>query len=330
VLSRRAPGQTLVSPAAVCDQAGRRRFGVRVRPGQLFVVVGFGLALAVGEAGQVFAQPVAAAPEDPYERFNRRIYEQSTGADTRFFLPVAKTYHRLTPGLIGKAIHNFLTNLSEPVIIANDILQARFKAAGHDFLRLTANSLAGIGGLIDVATPAGLPHHDNDFGITLGVWGVPAGPYLFLPLLGPSTVRDAIGRGVDIVADPLNFVRFPGRLTLQYSTTVVGAFDNRIRAQDDMDALLSGAADPYATLRSVYLQSREAQVRGEDAAPVLPDMDAPASPPAGQPAPGPSSRLDPPPPAAAPAEEALADPDRPIMTARPYDRQGAALLAALD
>jgi phospholipid-binding lipoprotein MlaA len=320
-----------------------------VRPGQLFVVIGFGLALAVGEAR---AQPPAAEPapaatpppEDPFERLNRRIYVQSTGADTKYFLPLAKAYHRLAPGPIGEAIHNFITNLSEPVIIANDILQARFKAAGRDFLRLTANSLAGIGGLIDVATPAGLPFHDNDFGITLGVWGVRPGPYLFLPVLGPSTVRDAIGKAVDTVADPLNFVRFPGRLTLQYSTTVVGALDNRIRSQDDMDALLSGAADPYATLRSVYLQSRESQVRGDDVTPTLPDIDSGPPPPTDStPAPGPSaqaapSALEPPvaiptaavAPVAAPAEEALAGPDRPIMTARPYDRQGTALLAALD
>ena len=322
-----------------------------MRPGQLFVVVGFGLTLAVGEARAqppTAEAPAAAPPEDPYERINRRIYEQSTGADTKYFLPLAKAYHRLAPGPIGEAIHNFLTNLSEPVIIGNDILQARFKAAGRDFLRLTANSLAGIGGLIDVATPAGLPFHDNDFGITLGVWGVRPGPYLFLPLLGPSTVRDAIGKAVDTVADPLNFVRFPGRLTLQYSSTIVGALDNRIRAQDDMDALLSGAADPYATLRSVYLQSRESQVRGDDATPTLPDMDSGPPPPADStPAPGPSSQAAPSAlspmvavpaaavaptsaPAAAPADEALADPDRPIMTARQYDRQGTALYAALD
>jgi phospholipid-binding lipoprotein MlaA len=319
-----------------------------VRPGQLLVVVGFGLTLAAGAA---HAQPLGTAPpsEDPYERINRRIYAQSIGADVKYFLPLAKAYHRLSPGPVGEAIHNFLTNISEPVIIANDILQGRLKVAGHDFLRLTANSLAGIGGLIDVATPAGLPHHDNDFGITLGVWGVRPGPYLFLPVLGPSTVRDAIGKAVDVFADPLNFVRFPGRLTLQYSTTVVGALDNRIRSQDDMDALLSGAADPYATLRSVYLQSREAQVRGDDATPTLPDIDS-GPPPADDttPTPGPTSEAAPSalePPAASPAvaiapivspavatptEEALADPDRPIMTARPYDRQAAALYAALN
>jgi phospholipid-binding lipoprotein MlaA len=312
-----------------------------LRPGQLFVVVGVGLALAVGEAGHASAQTRSGAAqppaEDPFERLNRRIYDSSSGADTRFFLPAAKFYRRLTPGPIGSAIHNVIVNLSEPVVIANDLLQARFKSAGRDLLRLTANSLAGFGGLMDVATPAGLPHNDNDFGVTLGVWGVRPGPYLFLPLLGPSTVRDAIGKGVDIAADPLNFMRFPGRLTLQVSTSVVGALDDRIRAQSDMDALLSGAADPYATLRSVYLQSREAQVRGGGAAPVLPDMDE--GPPA--PAPGPTSSAAPMPaaPAAAPAapvladaatQAALADPDRPIMTARPYDRPGAAQLAALD
>ena len=306
-----------------------------MRPGHLFVLCGFGLALAALDCGAASAQ--TASPDDPYEHVNRRLYESSSGADSRIFLPIAKLYHALTPGPIGEAIHNVITNLSEPVVIANDILQARFKRAGRDMLRLTANSLAGFGGLMDVAGKAGLTHQDNDFGVTLGVWGVPPGPYLFLPLLGPSTVRDAIGAGVDGVASPLYFVRFPGRLTLSVSTQVVGALDLRIRSQGDMDALLSGAADPYATLRSVYLQSREAEIRGESAAPVLPPIDEPE--PAAPPAAAPSADLQPAaPPAAAVAPAALAaadpgltDPDRPIATARPYDRGGAAAqFAALD
>jgi phospholipid-binding lipoprotein MlaA len=301
-----------------------------LRPGPLFVVCGLGLALAA--SGAAAAQ--TPSPDDPYEGFNRRVYEGSMGADTRIFLPVAKVYHALTPGLIGLAIHNVLVNLSEPLVIANDILQGRFKMAGRDTLRLTANSLAGFGGIMDVAGKAGLTHHDNDFGVTLGTWGVPPGPYLFLPLIGPTTVRDAIGFGVDGVADPLNFVRFPGRLTLRISSQVVGTLDTRIRSQGDMDALLSGAADPYATLRSVYLQQREAEVRGDSAPVILPPIDdpepAPAAP-AVAPAPSPSADLH----AATPSplameQTGLTDPDRPIATARPFDRDGATQLAALD
>jgi phospholipid-binding lipoprotein MlaA len=303
-----------------------------LRPGHLFVLCGLGLALAL-DAGAAGAQ--TASPDDPYEGLNRRVYEGSTGADTHIFLPIARVYHALTPGLIGKAIHNVITNLSEPVVIANDILQARFRMAGRDTLRLTANSLAGLAGIIDVAARAGLPHHDNDFGVTLGVWGAPPGPYLFLPLLGPSTVRDAIGKGVDSVANPLNFFRFPGRLTLAVSSQVVGTLDERIRSQGDMDALLSGAADPYATLRSVYLQSREAEVRGESAPVVLPPIDEPepAAPPAPAPSTSPSAGLQPaaPMPTAFAADATgLSDPDRPIATARPCDREGAAQFAALD
>ncbi len=301
-----------------------------MRPGPFFVVCGLGLTLALAASGGAAAQ----TPDDPYEGLNRRVYAASEGADARIFLPIAKVYHALTPGLIGRAIHNVIVNLSEPVVIANDILQGRFKMAGRDTLRLTANSLAGFGGIMDVAGRAGLPHHDNDFGITLGTWGVPPGPYLFLPLLGPSTVRDALGAGVDGVADPLNYFRFPGRLTLRVSSQVVGTLDVRLRSQGDLDALLSGATDPYATLRSVYLQQREAEVRGESAPVILPPIDDPeptAPPPSQAPAASPSAEL----PAATPAspaieESGLSDPDRPIATARPFDRDGATQLAALD
>jgi phospholipid-binding lipoprotein MlaA len=306
-------------------------------------VVGFGVAL--GAASVAAAQPPASAPsrDDPYETLNRKLYSQSIVADKRFFLPLARVYHALTPGLIGVAIHNVVTNLSEPVVIFNDILQARLKWAGRDTLRLTANSLAGFGGIMDVAGKAGLPHRDNDFGVTLGVWGARPGPYLFLPFVGPSTVRDAIGKGVDGVMAPLNYIRFPGRLTLNISSQAVGALDERIRSQGDMDALLSSAADPYATLRSVYLQSREAEVRGETA-PILPDLDEGPPPPASTPDAAPPGNETAPPsspsaeaaPAAPSAEQAArdaayADPDLPIMTARPFDREnGPAQLAAAD
>ncbi len=322
-----------------------------MRSGQIFVVVGLGLALAAGGTRQATAQgaPRATAsgarrplnhptPGDPYERFNRRVYATSMAFDRRYFLPLARVYGELTGGFVGKAIHNVLTNLSEPVIIANDVLQARFKEAGRDFVRLTTNSLVGWGGLIDVATRVGLPQHENDFGVTLGVWGVRPGPYLFLPVLGPSTVRDAIGQGVDLAADPLNFIRFPGEVATVATTTVVGALDTRIQSETEMNALLTDAADPYATLRSVYLQSREAQVRGEGATPALPQLppmdDEPAPPPAGAtPAPSPSAKGAPAPTAASVgerADEAVADPDQPIVTARRFDRDDPTRLAALD
>jgi phospholipid-binding lipoprotein MlaA len=110
-------------------------------------------------------------PEDPFEHMNRGFYAGHNGLDRTFFLPLAKLYRFLTPGLIGQAIHNGVQNLSEPVIVANDILQGRLKQAARDGVRVVANSTAGFLGIIDVAKKAGIPHQDNDFGITLGKWG---------------------------------------------------------------------------------------------------------------------------------------------------------------
>jgi phospholipid-binding lipoprotein MlaA len=264
----------------------------------------------------------AATPEDPYEASNRQAYAAHFKLDRWILAPLARLYHALTPGPIGKAIHNVVSNLSEPIIIANDVLQFRLKRALHDTLRVTANSTAGILGLMDVATPAGLPHQDNDFGITLGRWGVGPGPYLFIPLVGPTTVRDAIGVGADVVLNPLNFLSYPQKAAIAVSTQTVGGLDVLQQHEDQLHALLADAADPYATLRSVYLQSRAAAVSGEDAAdlPVIEDEPSaaePAPPPADSatppppPAPGPSTGAAPAPPAAAPDAPAAAPPNQP-------------------
>ena len=300
-------------------------------------------ALLIGDAAYADPAPANGAPppEDPFESMNRGFYAGHNGLDRTFFLPLAKLYRALTPGFIGKAIHNGVTNLAEPVVVANDILQGRLKQATHDALRITANSTAGFLGMMDVATPAGLPHHDNDFGVTLGRWGVKPGPYLFVPLLGPTTVRDTIGQVADIFLNPLLYMRFPGHMTLEITSPIVSGLDTRYRAEPGLQNILSQATDPYATLRSVYLQNREALVRGDDAAPILPPLDEPppndqnAPPPASSGAPGSSDQGAPPPnqtspppapSAAAPVSESLAeaapDPDAPIATARPYDLQG--------
>jgi phospholipid-binding lipoprotein MlaA len=187
------------------------------------------------------------------------------------------------------------------------------------------NTVFGIGGLADVAVKQGLPHRDNDFGVTMGRWGVRPGPYLFLPFVGPSDLRDAIGMGADVALNPLTYIRFPGRITTEISTTVIGGLDSRVRSEGDLEAVTGDAADPYATIRSLYLQQREAMVRGEDAAPDLAPIDdpAPTTEPAASPAPAPSAMLDAPaaPIAIAAADRAMAtaDPDAPMVTAQPCD-----------
>jgi phospholipid-binding lipoprotein MlaA len=301
-----------------------------LRPRCLFLLAGLSAAILAGEVR-------AATPGDPLEKMNRRFYASAEAADRKFVRPLAHFYGRLTPGPIGEGLHNFVTYLSEPAVIANDLLQARFVHAGNDLARLVTNSI--LAGFVDFAKGEGLPHHDNDFGVTLGRWGVGPGPYLYLPFLGPSTVRDAIGHGADAAMNPLDYVRFPGRLSLDISSQVVGGLDMRIRAEGDLEALTVGAADPYATLRSVYLQSREAAIRGESAAPILPPLDEPAAAPAttpteSAPAPSPSASADPhpAPDAAAPQPTtvlAADDPDAPIATAQPCDRTAAATALAM-
>ena len=299
-----------------------------MRPRLLISLLGFGVAFV---AADVHAQ----TPDDPYEGLNRRLYISTTHL-SRFLRPLVGLYRILTPGPIGIAIHNVLTTLGEPVVIANDVLQARLPAGARDAARFVTNATVGIGGMIDVASRHGLQHHENDFGITLGVWGAKPGPYLFLPFLGPSSVRDGIGLGVDVLLSPLTYMRFPGRLTLEYTTTVVGGIDRIQNSAGQLEALTADAADPYATLRSVYLQSREAEVRGESAAPELPPIDDPAAP--AQTTPSPSAFSDPNPstttgPNIRPVQEAAAsDLDAPMATAFPRDTDQSAprYLAAAD
>jgi phospholipid-binding lipoprotein MlaA len=298
----------------------------------LYAAIGVSIELGFAIGGRPAA---AATPGDPFEATNRRIYASSSAADRRFLLPLSRLYQRLTPGVFGKALHNIFTNLSEPEVIANYILQARLKQAAHEGLRFVANSTAGCLGIIDVAGRSGLAHHDNDFGVTMGVWGVKPGPYLYLPVLGPSTVRDAIGKGADLLLDPLTYIRYPYRRTVSITVNVLSGLDQRARAEADLEPLLSGAADPYATLRSVYLQNREAMVRGEAATPPLPPLDepAPGSAPSAEPPPAqitPSALegvplVQPPPPTVVSVNDdapVLIDFDAPIRTARRADFEG--------
>jgi phospholipid-binding lipoprotein MlaA len=275
----------------------------------------------------------AATPEDPWESANRARYDAHGSIDRNIILPLAKLYHALTPGIIGQGIHNVLVELSEPMTFANDVLQARPKRATRTAARFAVNALAGFGGLIDVAAKGNTPHRDNDFGITLGVWGMKPGPYLFAPLLGPTTVRDLAGTFVELVADPRNYVAYRSHLKIDLSTAVAGALDKRDRAEADLQTLLRDSADPYATLRSAYLQDRQANVEDREAPPAdLPDIQSAPTDTGAPPPPSPDGttpspeNTQPPPagPAPAPAPQAAAptagtlasaDLDAPMTTA---------------
>lgn len=215
--------------------------------------------------------PTVAAPAsaietganpDPWEGTNRKLFGIYQGLDRTAIRPSAIFYKRATPRPIRTGLHNAFSNLGEPVIFINDVLQVRFKDAGTTLGRFALNSTIGLAGLLDPATDAGLEYHANGFGTTLGRYGTPAGPYLFIPILGPSDVRDAIGSGIDALTDPLTWINFSGRTGLGIGRGVIGGLDARANADPQLKVIYSTATDPYASIRSLYLQNRQSQITG--------------------------------------------------------------------
>ena len=200
---------------------------------------------------------------DPLEGFNRRMFSAFQKTDRKIVRPVALAYRHVVPKPVRSGLRNVLSNLNEPIVFLNDLLQLKPGRAVKTLIRFLANSTIGIGGLVDVAkTPAvRLPHHDNGFGNTLAYYGVGPGPYLFLPFVGPTTLRDLIGGQGDGFVLPLTVGKPFNRWQYQVPKGIVTALDQRAESDDDMKALLDGAIDPYATLRSVYLQNRTADIR---------------------------------------------------------------------
>lgn len=198
---------------------------------------------------------------DPLEPTNRVIYEINDGIDVVILRPLALAYRAVVPDIARTGVRNVLDNLSSPVVLANDMMQGKPKRAGDTFMRLVINSTLGIAGLFDVAGELGWPKHGSDFGMTLAVWGLGEGPYLYLPLFGPSNPRDGLGRGVDIAMDPFTWV---GQGTtvdaLGYARTGINIVDIRSRFLDDLDRTKAQALDPYATIRSLYRQNRRATI----------------------------------------------------------------------
>jgi len=195
-------------------------------------------------------------PRDPFERVNRVTFKFNDVLDRHIVRPVAVGYRKVTPDVMQTGITNFFTNLTQPRQIVNNVLQGKFKPALSDTGRFLLNSTLGVGGLFDPASDAGLARSDEDFGQTLGKWGVPSGPYVVIPFYGPSTIRDGIGSAADIFTDPINYVEED---KIRYSVWAFDLLDTRARLLD-ADQALRGAFDPYAFLRNVYLQRRAYQV----------------------------------------------------------------------
>ncbi|MDG6094021.1 VacJ family lipoprotein [Acetobacter sp. AN02] len=196
---------------------------------------------------------------DPYESLNRKMYGLTTTVDKYTTRPVAKAYVWAVPRPVRQAFGNMIQTMNEPVVFFNDVGAGKPRRAGDSFARWVINMTAGLGGFIDVAKYAGFPHHDNDAGLTLATWGISSGPYLFLPMMGPSSLRDGIGYGLDQGLSPWNYVpRGYGLVTFNWAYNMLGIINGRADHLNDLDQLQRDALDPYATIRSAYQQQRKA------------------------------------------------------------------------
>ncbi len=248
---------------------------------------------ATGAAHAQEAPPQEAPRADPFESFNRAMFSFNATVDYYALEPVAKGYRAVTPRFFRTGVSNALSNLAAPVTFANDVLQAEPTRAGTTLARFGINSTVGVVGLFDVAKGMGLDKHTEDFGQTLGRWGVGPGPYLVLPLFGPSTVRDGTGRIVDIAFDPLNYAEFEGDDAVRVTRTVLGVVSAREGAIEAIDSLKATALDPYVSTRSTYLLLRESAVQnGQTSVQDLPDFEEIPS--ASEPAPAPAPATTPP------------------------------------
>lgn len=195
-----------------------------------------------------------ANPADPLEPFNRGVSTFNDNLDKYALKPVAEGYQDYIPSPVRTAVGNFFSNVSDVYSAANNLLQGKPSRAAEDTMRVAINSVLGLGGLIDIATPAGLPKYKEDFGQTMGVWGVPPGPYLVLPLFGPSSVRDGTGMVVDRFMDPTTYIS-PWYASL--SVSAVRVVDGRAQLLGATSLIEAAALDKYAFLRDSYLQRRE-------------------------------------------------------------------------
>jgi phospholipid-binding lipoprotein MlaA len=231
------------------------------------------LAVSLALSGCSTPSAESLAQHDPWEKTNRDTFAFDVWVEHNVAEPVDDGYRAVIPAPAREGIHNVTTNLHEPIVLANDVLQGDGKKTVRTLGRIVINSTIGLGGLIDVAGKIGIPYHDNDFGITLGQGGIAEGSYLVLPFVGPMPPRDLVGSAVDGAFDPFNYARFPGRHTFLYSRSGLRVLDTIDQQRDQFDTIERSSIDFYATTRNLYRQSRDARIKGDDAATTqLPDL----------------------------------------------------------
>ena len=226
------------------------------RPSRLPVVIGFLLTCVLFIGGCATA-PGRTSTDDPWQGFNRRIYKFNDVVDRATLKPVAQGYRKITPQWMRTGVNNFFNNLKLPWTMVNDLLQGKPREMAQNTCRLMLNTTVGLGGFIDVAGRLDLNKQDEDFGQTLAVWGVPSGPYLVLPFLGPSTVRDGFGRVPDYYGGPVRYVQIPWETRAAISALDVVQTREKLLVVDDT---LNQAYDKYGVMRDAWLQRREYQI----------------------------------------------------------------------
>ena len=198
-----------------------------------------------------------ANPRDPLEPFNRKMMEFNEGVDSIVLKPVATVYRREVPALVRTGVSNFFGNVGDAWSFVNSALQFKFQNAAENLMRFNVNTFLGLGGILDIASELNIERHREDFGQTLGRWGVPAGPFVMLPIFGPSTVRDALALPIDRNFNPLTLIDPAGLRTGFYALNAIDARSNLLRASSVLD---EAALDKYSFTRDAYLQRRRAEV----------------------------------------------------------------------
>jgi len=210
---------------------------------------------------------------DPFEPFNRVMFNTTLVVDKVLLRPTAIVYRTVIPQPLRNGVRNFLNNLDSPVILTNDILQGEFARARVTLVRTVVNTTVGVGGLFDVADKWGYPRHREDFGQTLATFGIGEGPYLFIPLFGPANPRDLLGYGTDIFFNPLTYVQWGDESYIPYVRYGVDLIDLRERNIETLDEIEQTSLDYYASVRSLYRQSRNNEINnGAAAVEDLPDF----------------------------------------------------------
>jgi phospholipid-binding lipoprotein MlaA len=213
---------------------------------------------------------VESSPNDPWEPFNRSVFEFNEGLDAYLLKPVVAGYRFVLPEFVREGIYNFFSNYNDIYTALNNLLQGKPDYAASDLMRVVVNTTFGLGGLIDMATPGGLEKHKEDWGQTFGVWGVPSGPYVVLPFFGPSSVRDTFGTVADLESDYL--FKYVKNIGVRNSVTGLRVVNTRNTYYEAGDLLDGAAIDKYSFMRDAYIQRREYQIHEghEDEEPLMP------------------------------------------------------------